>query len=119
MWKNFDRESLQSERLIEEQCGFRSGKGCVDQVFVMKQESEKFVDKSLYVAGLIERQCELPWACMEKRLSCKKWCKVCMKRVGHVSRVCRQESEWLEVGVRLKQGCVMSPFSLKVVRESR
>ena len=38
----------------EEQCGFRSGRGCVDQVFVMKQMSEKFVDKSkcLYVAFL-------------------------------------------------------------------
>ena len=27
----------------EEQCGFRSGRGCVDQVFVMKQMSAKFV----------------------------------------------------------------------------
>ena len=42
-----------TERLIgEEQCGFLSGKGCVDQVFVMKQMSKKFVDKNkgLYVA---------------------------------------------------------------------
>ena len=42
-----------TERLIgEEQCGFRSGRGCVDQVFVMKQMSEKFVykNKRLYVA---------------------------------------------------------------------
>ena len=42
-----------TERLIgEEQCGFRSGRGCVDQVFVMKQMSEKFVvkNKCLYVA---------------------------------------------------------------------
>ena len=38
----------------EEQCGFRSGKGCLDQVFVIKQMSEKFVDKSkcLYVAHM-------------------------------------------------------------------
>ena len=35
----------------EEQCGFRSGRGCVDQVFVMKQMSEKFCgkNKSLFV----------------------------------------------------------------------
>ena len=33
------------EGLIEEQCGFRSGRGCADQVFAMKQMSEKFVDK--------------------------------------------------------------------------
>ena len=52
----------------EEQCGFRSGRGCVDQVFVMKQMSEKFCgkNKSLFVAymdlekrmiGLIGMQC--------------------------------------------------------------
>ena len=36
----------------DEQCGFRSGRGCVDQVFVMKQMSEKFCGKNkrLYVA---------------------------------------------------------------------
>ena len=32
--------------------GFRSGRGCIDQMFVMKYMSEKLVDKdkSLYVA---------------------------------------------------------------------
>ena len=41
-----------TEGLIKEQCGFRLGRGCVDQVFVMKQMSEKFVykNKSFYVA---------------------------------------------------------------------
>ena len=36
----------------KEQCGFRSGTRYVDQVLVMKQMSEKFVDKNkcLYVA---------------------------------------------------------------------
>ena len=44
--------SLTEGFIGEEQCGFRSGRDCVDQVFVMKQMSEKFVDKnkSLYVA---------------------------------------------------------------------
>ena len=44
--------SLTEGLIREEQCGFRSGRGCVDQEFVMKQMSEKFVDKnkSLYVA---------------------------------------------------------------------
>ena len=35
-----------TEGLIEEQCGFGSGRGYVDQVFVMKQMSEKFLDKN-------------------------------------------------------------------------
>ena len=31
------------------------------------------------------------------------WNKACV-------RVCRKEGEWFEVGVGLKQGCVMSPW---------
>uniref|UniRef100_UPI0025A0B55C hypothetical protein n=1 Tax=Klebsiella pneumoniae TaxID=573 RepID=UPI0025A0B55C len=41
-----------TERFVgEEQCGFRKGRGCVDQIFVMNQLSEKFVSKgkNLYV----------------------------------------------------------------------
>ena len=35
-----------TEGLIgEEQCGFRTGRGCMDQVFVLKQLSERFVSK--------------------------------------------------------------------------
>ena len=42
----------------EEQSGFRSSRGCVDQVFVMKQMSENFVDrnKSLYVTYMDLRE---------------------------------------------------------------
>ena len=43
--------SLTEGLIGKEQCGFRSGKGCADQVFVMTQMSGKFVNKnkSLYV----------------------------------------------------------------------
>ena len=36
----------------EEQCGFRSGRGCVDQVFALKNVCEKYLEKQmdLYVA---------------------------------------------------------------------
>ena len=44
---NYITESL----IGEEQCGFRRGRGCMDQVFMMRQLSEKFMSKgkSLYV----------------------------------------------------------------------
>ena len=44
--------SLTKGLIGEEQCGIRSGRGYLDQVFVMKQMSEKFFvkDKSLHVA---------------------------------------------------------------------
>ena len=48
-----ERVRVLTEGMIgEEHCGFRSGRGCVDQVFVMKQMSEKFYgkNKSLFVA---------------------------------------------------------------------
>ena len=43
--------SLTEGLIGEEKCGFKSGRGCVDQVCVMKQMSEKFVDKDkrLYI----------------------------------------------------------------------
>ena len=33
------------EVLMEEQCGFRRGRGCVDQVFVVRQVCEKYLAK--------------------------------------------------------------------------
>ena len=48
-----ERVRVLTEGMIgEEQCGFRSGRGCVDQVFVMEKMSEKFCgkNKSLFVA---------------------------------------------------------------------
>ena len=120
----------------EEQCGFRSGRGCVDQVFVMKQMSEKLVDKneSLYVA------------CMDFEKTYDRVDRDAMWRVfgmyginGQLLKavqslyekseacvsVCREEGEWFEVGVGLRQGCVMSPWlfnlfmdaAMKEVRE--
>ena len=42
-----ERVRILTEGMIgEEQCGFKSGRGCVDQVFVMKQMSEKFCGKN-------------------------------------------------------------------------
>ena len=65
----------------EEECGLRCGRVGGDVLmrclFVMKQMSEKFVDKnkSLYMlhiwtyrrrmTWLIERQCGVSWVCME------------------------------------------------------
>ena len=41
--------SLTEGLIGEEQCGFRFGRGYVDQVFVMKKMGEKFVDKNKYL----------------------------------------------------------------------
>ena len=105
----------------EEQCWFRSGRGCVDQVFAMKQMSEKFVEKNkcLYVTymdleklydrvdrdakwrvlgmyGINDQLLKVVQSLYEKSEACV--------RVG------REEGEWFEVGVGVRQGCVMSPW---------
>ena len=85
----------------------------------MKQMREKFVDKnkSLYVAYM-----ELEKA-YDKAVGGAMWRVLGMYRMNGqllkavqslyekseaCVRVCREESEWLEVGVDLRQGCVMS-----------
>ena len=115
-----------TEGLIgEEQCGFRRGRGCVDQIFTMRQLSEKFVSKgkSLYVAYMdlekaydrIDR--EAMWRVLSMYgvnddlirgiRSFYEGSEACV-------RVCRQESDWFSVRVGLRQGCVMSPWLFNV-----
>ena len=111
-----------TERLIgEDQCRFRSGRGCVDQMFVMKQMSEKFVEKnkSLYVAYMdlekvydrVDR--EAMWRVLGMygiNGQLLKAVQSLYEKSGACVRVCREEGEWFEVGVGLRQGCVMSPW---------
>ena len=93
---------------------------CV-QVFVMKQMSEKFVDKSkcLYVAYMdLEKAYDrIDRDAMWRVLSMYGINGQLLKAVQSLYtgseacvRVCREEGEWFEVGVGLKQGCVMSPW---------
>ncbi|XP_076031278.1 uncharacterized protein LOC143019503 [Oratosquilla oratoria] len=105
----------------EEQCGFRTGRGCVDQIFVVRQICEKAIGKGKDVF----------WAFMDlekayDRVDRKALWEVMQiygiggKLLGAVksfyesSRACVRirngESEWFEVKVGLRQGCVMSPW---------
>ena len=128
--------SLTEGLIGEEQCKFRSGRGCVDQVFVMKQISEKFVDKNkcLYVAYMdldiayerVDKEpmwrvlgmCGINGQLLKAVQSLYEKSEVCV-------RVCGEEGEWFEVGVGLRWGCVMSPWlfnlfmdaAMKKVRE--
>ena len=113
--------SLTEGLIGEEQCGFRSGRGCINQVFVMKQMSEKFIDrsKSLHVAYMdlekaydrVDR--EAMWRVLGMYGINGQLLKA-LQRLYEKNeandRVCREEGEWLEVGVDRRQGCVMSSW---------
>ncbi len=53
VWENFDRLMEVTEgKVIEDQGGFRKGRGCVDQIFAMRRLVEWYLgkDKKLYAA---------------------------------------------------------------------
>ena len=87
----------------------------------MKQMSEKFVDKnkSLYVAYMdlekaydrVDR--EAMWRVLGMYGINGQLLKAVQSLYENSEayvRVCREEGEWFEVGVGLRQGCVMSPW---------
>ena len=121
------------ERVIEctdgaiggEQCGFRKGMGCTDQVFAVRQICEK----------KLEKHQEVFWAFMDLEKAYDRidrealWQVLGVYGVGGCvlrgiqsfyvgSRACvrvgKDLSEGFEVNVGLRQGCVMSPWLFNV-----
>ena len=87
----------------------------------MKQMSEKFgnKNKSFYVTYMdLEKVCgrvdrEAMWRVLGMYgINCQslKVVQSLYEKSETCVRVCRKEGEWLEVGVGMRQGCVMSPW---------
>lgn len=109
----------------EEQCGFRSGRGCVDQVFAVRQLCEKYLEKGkgIFWAFMdlekaydrIDR--DALWVVLEgygvggKLLNGVKSFYVNSRACVRVGNCV---SEWFDVRVGLRQGCVMSPWLFNV-----
>ena len=49
------------EQVTEEQGGFRSGKGCIDQIFVLKQLVEKYIEKRKELHFVFKKPGEGVW----------------------------------------------------------
>ena len=101
--------------------GFRKGRGCVDQVFALKNVCEKYLEKNrcVYMAFMdlekaydrVER--EALWKVLnmygvERKLV--RAVKIFYEDSMACVRVGRVESDWFGVKVGLRQGCVMSPW---------
>ena len=115
-----------TERKVgEEQGGFRRGKGCVDQVFALKQINEKYTEsgKELYLAFMdLEKAYDSVdraalWRVMEMYGVGGKLIKAVesMYEGGKACvRVCGEETPWFDVETGLRQGCVMSPWLFNI-----
>ena len=115
--------------LDEEQCGFRTGRGCVDQVYSLKCILEKMSEKQkvVYMAFLdLEKAYdrvprEALWDVLKvygiggKLLHAIKSFYKCSESCV---RVCQEESEWFEVKVGVRQGCVMSPWLFNIYMDA-
>ena len=105
----------------EKQCGFRQGRGCMDQVFAVRQLCEKYLanGKDVFWAFM---DLEKAYGTIDRH---GMWQRLRMYGVGGKllkavqsfivdSRECVQvgndASEWFPVNVGLRQGCVMSPW---------
>mgnify|MGYP000675205646 CR=1 FL=1 len=107
--------------LGEEQCDFRSGRGCVDQLFVVRHLGEKFFakGKNLFLAFMdlekaydrVDR--DALWQVLRLYGVGDKLLKA-VQSLYVDSKVCvrigNKVNEWFSVNVRVRQGCVMSPW---------
>ena len=110
--------------IVEVQGGFRSGRGCTDQIFIVRQICEKYLGKvkNVYFAFLglekaydrIDR--DAMWNVLRldgiggKLLRGVKSLYVGSKACVACVRVGNEVCEWFPVRVGLRQGCMMLPW---------
>ena len=104
----------------EEQCGFRQGRGCIDQVFAVRQVCEKYLANGKDVFSVLtelEKAFDTPdrhgvWQMLIVYGVGGKLLKAVQSSYldsrASVSVVRNDVNGWFPVNVRLRQGCVVS-----------
>ena len=123
------------DKVMEEQAGFRRGRGCAEQIFVMRQLAEKMIekDKRMY-AVLVDLEKAYDKVCREElwetlqRYGVSGGLLRAIKSLYQASEACvrvdGEVSEWFEVKQGVRQGCPLSPWLFNifldmVVREAQ
>ena len=117
--------SKTESKVLEVQGAFRRGKSCVDQIFTIRQLSEKVLEKNK----------QMVIACIDLEKAYDKVCRVRLRQVlecygiqgglmiairsmylGSQACVCAsgKMSEWFPITQGVRQGCVMSPWLFNV-----
>ena len=125
-----ERVKMLTEEIIsEEQGGFRKGRGCVDQVFTLRTLIEKHREKKkdLFVCFMdLEKAYDKVsrsklWEVLEEydiNGKLLKGIKYFYRNSRACVRVNRNVSDYFNVDVGLRQGCVMSPWLFNVFMDS-
>ena len=112
-------------KISEEQCGFRPGRGCSDQIFTVQQLIEKCLDvnKKLFVAFVdLEKAYDRVnrsklWSVLEE-YGVKGQLLASVQAMYEGSKACVRVygklSEWFVVSKGVRQGCVMSPWLFNI-----
>ena len=122
-----NRVKAQTDMQIgDEQGGFREGRGCVDQVFAIKQVCEKYLGKRNKEVHMAFMDLEKAYDRVDRNAL---WKVLGMygirgKLMGGIQafykdskacvRVDREEGRWFSVQTGLRQGCVMSPWLFNI-----
>ena len=117
--------NITESRIGEEQGGFRKGRGCIDQIFTLRMLVEKHLakDRKMFAAFMdLEKAYDrVDWEALWEVLriygvggklldalkDSYKGSKACVKYGGKISN-------YFDVGVGVRQGCVMSPWLFNV-----
>ena len=117
--------SITEGRIMEEQVGFRPGRGCMENVFVIRQLAEKMLErgKRLYAAFLdLDKAYDRVWRTglwealkqygVEGRLL--KAVQGLYKDSEATVKVGEEMTDWFEVQRGVRQGCPMSPWLFNI-----
>lgn len=125
IWYTRIRQKLENT-LEEGQCGFRKGRGVQDNIFILRQISEKAINKGkeihlcfidLEKAFDRVRRDDI-WATLEKRNLEKteiEMIKALYDKTTNLVRSRNEESMDFESRIGLRQGCVLSPLLFALV----
>ena len=109
------------ERLVDEQAGFRAGRACVDQIFILNEVLTSRRRKGLKTFCCfvdVKKAYDRVWrdglwaALWQKGVRGKMWrvIKNYYDQVESCVYVNGGQTEWFEVNVGVRQGCVLSPI---------
>jgi hypothetical protein len=118
-------ETKVESQLHEAQCGFRKGRGCVDQIFNLKEciSLARQKGKSLYMCFVDLRKAydsvnrDLLWKAMREYGVSEKIIKIVNSLYENTRakvRVKGKLSEFLSLKTGVKQGCVLSPLLFNI-----